>query len=267
MSLTLKETINRGLETIYTLVCSLNLPYSTMYIANSIFQKAYLSDDVQRRFKDRKYFDVAIGSLYIALKLEECRVDNDEIINVINRKAKKREDLLIKSDTSEYARWKRIILYMEPYILHQLAFRINVDNPFTLLTAVRRKYDIPFVMFQLTHTVLGDCCRSDICCRTDSSVLVASCMYIAGCILDIEPYNILIEEVNDLNYFWGITEFEQLNVEPVSSVGFELLKSYGITIDVDYSSLPPLSPDAFEDNLRVDSPKSDEELEEGEMVE
>ena len=265
--LTLDQTIDRGLETLYTLICSLSLPYSTMYIASNILQKAYLMPDVQKRFKDRKYYDVAVGSLYIALKLEEYKVNNDEIINVINRKAKKSEDLLIRQGSSEYSRWKRIILYMEPYLLHQLNFKLDLNDPFGVLSTLRRKYNLSFSMFLLTHSILGDSCHVDICCRIDAKTLVATCLYFAGCIYGFDPFDKLTDQ------FWGMVELQNhVNIDKVAATGIELIKVYKKrqNLTFEYNSdyqLPALKLKITEnDNVMKSSQVEElEELEEGEM--
>ena len=269
MSLSLEQTVERGLETIYTLVCSLSLPYSTMYIASNLLQKAYLMPDVQRRFRDRKYYDVAVGTLYIALKLEEYRINNEEIINVINRKAKKNEDLLIKSNSDEYSKWKRIILYMEPYLLHQLNFKLDLTDPFGLLTIIRRKHNLSFGFFQLAHTILGDCCHVDICLRADAQTLIAASLHFAACILEIEPFTTL--EI-DSDGLWGFCELKDIKLDIVESCAFELLKLYrerqNLPFDNVFTPLPLTSQAPNADKVLVAqiSADFDDELEEGEMV-
>ena len=258
--LTLEDTIERGLETIFSFICALSLPYSTMYIASNILQRSYKSSDVQRRFKDRKYYDVAAGSLFIALKLEEYKINNDEIINVINRKAKKQEELFIKADSPEYSRWKRIVLYMEPYLLHQLNFRMELSDPFGLLTMIRRQYGIPFSTFQLTHTIIGDCCRTSLCIKADDKLIVSSCLYLTGCILDIQPYN----EIN--SDLWGISQFKSVTLDALLSFGNEMVQFYAqrqeIAMDLEFTPLSDMAEIVSSQDI---VPIKDDELEEGEM--
>eukprot|EP00834_Sanchytrium_tribonematis_P005437 NODE_328_length_9539_cov_0.346716.p4 type:complete len:277 gc:universal NODE_328_length_9539_cov_0.346716:1658-828(-) len=274
MSLSLQETVDRGLETLYSAICSLNLPYSTFYISSVILQRAYMMPDVKRRFKDRKFYDVAVGSLYIAYKLQEFRVNNDEIINVINRKAKKNEDSHLRSTQIEYAKWKRIVLYMEPYLLHQLNFQVDLQDPFLILTNIRRRENLNFAHFQLTYTILGDFCRTIICCKVKAATLVAASLFMAGCILKVVFFSEPIS--SELQGWWTLVELKEAELDLVESACYDLLKEYHRKnrveqeIKVEYKELPIVKlPRAAQLNnpviSQVKKNEVDEELEEGEI--
>ncbi|KAJ2009808.1 hypothetical protein GGI04_000124 [Coemansia thaxteri] len=117
---------------------------------------------MRHSLKEHHHYNIAATCLFIACKAEESLRKLDCFIPVIvyyaskgNRKA--------PPGTTEFEKWRAVILRTEVVVLQALCFDLVVEHPHMALVGLCDRLELPQHLSQMTWSFIADCLRLPVC--------------------------------------------------------------------------------------------------------
>ncbi|KAI8795460.1 cyclin-L1 [Biomphalaria glabrata] len=169
-----------GCELIQTAGILLKLPQVAMATAQVVFQRFYYS----KSFIKHNMEVVAMASIMLASKIEECPRRNRDVINVFHHIKQVRSKRTIHSLALDqhYLNLKNQIIKGERRVLKELGFAVHVKHPHKIIvmylevlgSTSNRK------LVQCAWNFMNDSLRSDVFMRFHPESIACACIYLAA---------------------------------------------------------------------------------------
>lgn len=181
------ETVHRifGCEVIQEVGILLRLPQVVMCTAQNVFHR-FLYRKSLTRFDA---FDVAMGSFFLACKIEEKPKRIRETVFAfhycLRRRTKRSKTLELGGPVYNF--WKQELVKMERHILKELGFSFYViDHAHKFLLFYVKLLDGDQKLAQSAWSYLNDSMRLDLCLRYKSEVIACAAVFMAARSLGIK---------------------------------------------------------------------------------
>lgn len=171
----------RGIEFLYRLGASLQLPSTALFTAATWFHRFYM------RFSMEDYHrqDIAAGCIFLATKTEECGRKLRDVAKVFHQKIYTSNiDLLTDEDIQSC---QDAILGAEAVLLEALCFDFVIDSPHEILVDLIERYagdDLP--LGDSAWCIAHDSYRTVLCLLFDERIIAAACFILAQRFMDGE---------------------------------------------------------------------------------
>jgi transcription initiation factor TFIIIB Brf1 subunit/transcription initiation factor TFIIB len=139
----------------------------------------------RKSFKRFDAFQVAMGSLFLAAKIEEKPKRLREVLNVfyhLYRKRKQMPPKPLELGGDRYQEWKMEIIKTERHILKELGFRLYgiMEHPHKFILYYIKCLDGTPEMSQKAWSYLNDSLRTDCCVRFRSQAIACAAIFMAA---------------------------------------------------------------------------------------
>ncbi|KAH6918608.1 cyclin-like protein [Coprinopsis sp. MPI-PUGE-AT-0042] len=171
----------RGVEFLFRLGSSLQLPTSAMCTAATWFHRFYMRypmDEFHRQ-------DVAATCIFLATKTEECGRKLVDVAKVYQAKVQSISDInKIPSDSPEVDDCQKTILYTEEVLLEALCFDFVVDSPHAELVDLFDSCECDLLVQEYAWSFAHDSYRTPVCILYPSRIIATACFVLAQRVFD-----------------------------------------------------------------------------------
>ncbi|OCH95518.1 cyclin-like protein [Obba rivulosa] len=165
----------RGIEFLFRLGVSLQLPSSAMYTAATWFHRFYMRYSME----DYHRQDVAASCIFLATKTEECGRKLRDVAKVVRSKISRVDVNDIPDDSKELEECQTAILLTEEALLEALCFDFVVDSPHAeLVDLFDSRQEEPYVE-DCAWTIANDSYRTPLCILHPPRIIAAACFVLA----------------------------------------------------------------------------------------
>ncbi|PCH38242.1 cyclin-like protein [Wolfiporia cocos MD-104 SS10] len=170
----------RGVEFLFRLGVSLQLPMSAMCTAATWFHRFYM------RFSMEDYHrqDVAASCIFLATKTEECGRKLRDIARVFYSKVDKVQIDTIKDDSKDLESYQTAILQTEEALLEALCFDFVVDSPHAELVDLFNARQENIQLEECAWSITNDTYRTPLCILHPPRIIAAACYILAQHIVE-----------------------------------------------------------------------------------
>ncbi|RUS74883.1 hypothetical protein EGW08_017348 [Elysia chlorotica] len=169
-----------GCELIQTAGILLKLPQVAMATAQVVFQRFYYA----KSFIKHNMEVVAMASLMLASKIEECPRRNRDVINVFHhiKQVRNKRNIHPLVLDQHYINLKNQVIKAERRVLKELGFAVHVKHPHKIivmylevLESIGRRR-----LVQCAWNFMNDSLRSDVFMRFHPESIACACIYLAA---------------------------------------------------------------------------------------
>ncbi|CAO1620913.1 unnamed protein product [Sympodiomycopsis kandeliae] len=189
-----RKNRRKGASLIYNIAEKLNLYMATHLVSTAaiFFQRFFMrrcmrppgGSSVFQGQTTFAYQDVAMASLYLATKVEECYKRLDDIVNVGLELDHRIES---SSSTDQESTLRMNILWSEERLLETLCFDLIVDHPQKHLILAARKLGVDRGLTRIAYANIHDAFRDPICTMYEPEVLAAGSFALACQDVELDP--------------------------------------------------------------------------------
>ncbi|KZT11393.1 cyclin-like protein [Laetiporus sulphureus 93-53] len=170
----------RGVEFLFRLGVSLQLPISAMYTAATWFHRFYMRYSME----DYHRQDVAASCVFLATKTEECGRKLRDVAKVFYSKVSKIDIAEISDDNKELEMYQQAILATEEVLLEALCFDFVVDSPHAELVDLFNTRQESEELEECAWTIANDTTRTPLCILHPPRIIAAACYILAQHIIE-----------------------------------------------------------------------------------
>ncbi|GBE82327.1 Cyclin pch1 [Sparassis crispa] len=170
----------RGVEFLFRLGVSLQLPSSAMYTAATWFHRFYMRYSME----DYHRQDVAASCIFLATKTEECGRKLRDVSKVFCSKVAKVETGEIPDDSKELDGYQESILHTEEALLEALCFDFVVDSPHAELVDLFDVHQGDHLLEEYAWSIANDSLRTPLCILYPPRIVAAACYILAQYIVE-----------------------------------------------------------------------------------
>ncbi|SJL00366.1 uncharacterized protein ARMOST_03679 [Armillaria ostoyae] len=170
----------RGVEFLYRLGSSLQLPVPAMFTAATWFHRFYMRysmDDYHRQ-------DVAASCIFLATKTEECGRKLRDVARVCQSKVSGKDVADIPDTSKEVENCQTAILLTEEVLLEALCFDFVVESPHAELVDLFNSHDPDILAQEYAWTIAHDSYRTPLCLLFPPRIIAAACFILAQRVVD-----------------------------------------------------------------------------------
>ncbi|TFK42608.1 cyclin-like protein [Crucibulum laeve] len=170
----------RGIEFLFRLGSSLQLPTSAMCTAATWFHRFYMRypmEDFHRQ-------DVAASCIFLATKTEECGRKLRDVARVYQTKVSGTDISQISPESKEVDQCQASILLTEEVLLEALCFDFVVGSPHAELVDLFDASETDQQLREYAWSLAHDSYRTPLCILYSSKVIAGACYILAQCVID-----------------------------------------------------------------------------------
>ncbi|EMD38513.1 hypothetical protein CERSUDRAFT_113694 [Gelatoporia subvermispora B] len=165
----------RGIEFLFRLGVSLQLPSSAMYTAATWFHRFYMRYSLE----DYHRQDVAASCIFLATKTEECGRKLRDVAKVVRSKISRVDVNDIPDDSKELEECQTAILLTEEALLEALCFDFVVDSPHAELVDLFDMGQEELFVEDCAWTIANDSYRTPLCILYPPRIIAVACYVLA----------------------------------------------------------------------------------------
>ncbi|CAL1541055.1 unnamed protein product [Lymnaea stagnalis] len=169
-----------GCELIQTAGILLKLPQVAMATAQVVFQRFYYS----KSFIKHNMEVVAMASIMLASKIEECPRRNRDVINVFHhiKQVRNRRNIHSLVLDQHYINLKNQVIKAERRVLKELGFAVHVKHPHKIIVMYLKVLNSTGnkKLVQCAWNFMNDSLRSDVFMRFHPESIACACIYLAA---------------------------------------------------------------------------------------
>ncbi|KAF9053647.1 cyclin-like protein [Hymenopellis radicata] len=170
----------RGVEFLFRLGSSLQLPAPAMFTAATWFHRFYMRFAIE----DFHRQDVAASCIFLATKTEECGRKLRDVARVCQSKIDGRDVAEIPEDSKEVENCQSAILQTEEVLLEALCFDFRIDNPHSVLVDLFTSHEDDLKVQETSWTIAHDSYRTPLCVLFPPRIIAAACYILAQRLVD-----------------------------------------------------------------------------------
>ncbi|KAJ2123379.1 hypothetical protein IW147_002592 [Coemansia sp. RSA 720] len=159
---------------VYSAARKLQLPQITSASACVYLHRFFM----RHSLKEYHHYNVAATCLFLACKAEESLRKLDVFIPVIAYYASKGHRKAVLG-TSEYEKWRSVIVTTEPIVLEALCFDMVVDHPHVSLVSMLERTSLDERRKQMAWSFVADCMRVPVCLVHEARTVAGAAVELA----------------------------------------------------------------------------------------
>ncbi|KAJ1760141.1 hypothetical protein LPJ77_000134 [Coemansia sp. RSA 2523] len=159
---------------VYAAARKLQLPQITSASACVYLHRFFM----RHSLKEYHHYNVAATCLFLACKAEESLRKLDVFIPVIAYYASKGHRKAVVG-TSEYDKWRSVIVTTEPIVLEALCFDMVVDHPHVSLVHMLERTPLDERRKQMAWSFVADCMRVPVCLVHEARTVAGAAVELA----------------------------------------------------------------------------------------
>ena len=195
----------------------LRLPQTAIATSQVLFHRFFF----RQPFQSHLVCDMAIASLFVASKREECGRSVRDTFNVWHHlllRQAGRFPASLDLHSAEYSVWRDILFSSERLLLKELGFVLLVEHPHKFLLSYCNLLECEPEVSQKAWNFCDDCLRSGVCCQYRPEAIAAACVWLTCRFMDV----VLPEPPLSSQPWWLLYDVSIQELQSISEAVLEL---------------------------------------------